>query len=543
MYCESVALTLQLIFCKLYYGGTVPDTVDLENCLGWTDVDAFVQRDALDFFKSLCLKLDEQMKGTEVEGCLQKIFLDLQLEIEGCQSIYDSFDKYVVNKGVFFVDLPPVLILKLNRLDSVNINDRYEFPLELDLDRDDRKYVLRDANKSVRNIYSLHSVLVHSDDVCGRHYYSFVRPTLSNQWYKFDENVAKVDSKMALEEQYAGEEGRNSNVYMLVYVRECDKEKIVFNMDGDYIGDHIKSKWRFDKEDTRYRQNMEGFDYFDLTEIEYVKNFFLTSDTPVKIINECVAKEFGVPVEFQRIWLCAKRKHETYRPSRPLISREKKRTIGKLSCTHFKKQEADLVLFLETEIGPDKKLLPPPEITQDDILLFFKFFESEKIIPCYVGRLFVNKHWDVASVIPKLKEMAGFNFDETVELYEELKYEPKVICHPLNIYASFADCLIKSGTIICCQKLHDFVIPYGTGFLQPALKKYRPREGQFYLERSRLHPYDNLLERLAYEFGLEDPSKIMLYTRDNGQYTRIVNDNQVSDLMYYQVLEHLDTNT
>ena len=36
------------------------------------------------------------------------------------------------------------------------INDRYEFPLTLDLDRENGKYLSPDANKSVRNLYSLH---------------------------------------------------------------------------------------------------------------------------------------------------------------------------------------------------------------------------------------------------------------------------------------------------------------------------------------------------------------------------------------------------
>lgn len=64
----------------------------------------------------------------------------------------------------------------------VKINDRYEFPLQLDLDRDDGKYLAPDADRSIRNLYTLHSVLVHSGRVHGGHYYAFIRPTLANQW-------------------------------------------------------------------------------------------------------------------------------------------------------------------------------------------------------------------------------------------------------------------------------------------------------------------------------------------------------------------------
>ncbi len=38
----------------------------------------------------------------------------------------------------------------------VQINDRYEFPLELDLDREDGKYLSPDADRLVQNKYTLH---------------------------------------------------------------------------------------------------------------------------------------------------------------------------------------------------------------------------------------------------------------------------------------------------------------------------------------------------------------------------------------------------
>jgi hypothetical protein len=38
----------------------------------------------------------------------------------------------------------------------MQINDRYEFPLQLDLDREDGKYLSPDADRSVRNHYTLH---------------------------------------------------------------------------------------------------------------------------------------------------------------------------------------------------------------------------------------------------------------------------------------------------------------------------------------------------------------------------------------------------
>ena len=45
----------------------------------------------------------------------------------------------------------------------------------MDLDRENFKYLTVDADKSVRNLYQLHSVLVHSGGVHGGHYYAFIR--------------------------------------------------------------------------------------------------------------------------------------------------------------------------------------------------------------------------------------------------------------------------------------------------------------------------------------------------------------------------------
>lgn len=61
-----------------------------------------------------------------------------------------SFFSYV------FGQLALLNILKL----EMQINDRYEFPLQLDLDRDNGKYLSPDADRSVRNLYMLHRYMV-----------------------------------------------------------------------------------------------------------------------------------------------------------------------------------------------------------------------------------------------------------------------------------------------------------------------------------------------------------------------------------------------
>jgi hypothetical protein len=62
------------------------------------------------------------------------------------------------------------------------------------------------ADRSVRNLYKLHSVLVHSGGVHGGHYYAYIRPD-GKTWLKFDDTAVTIeDGSKALEEQFGGED-------------------------------------------------------------------------------------------------------------------------------------------------------------------------------------------------------------------------------------------------------------------------------------------------------------------------------------------------
>ncbi|KAJ0469972.1 putative ubiquitinyl hydrolase 1 [Helianthus annuus] len=651
----SIPLALQSLFYKLQYNETSVATKELTKSFGWDTYDSFMQHDVQELNRVLCEKLEDKMKGTVVEGTIQKLFeghhmnyiecvnvdfkstrkesfYDLQLDVKGCRDVYASFDKYVeverlegdnkyhaeahglqdAKKGVLFIDFPPVLQLQLKRFEydftrdtMVKINDRYEFPLELDLDRENGKYLSPDADKSVRNLYTLHSVLVHSGGVHGGHYYAFIRPTLSDQWFKFDdERVTKEDMKRALEEQYGGEEelpqtnpGYNnapfkftkySNAYMLVYIRENDKDKIICDVDEKDIAEHLRirlKKEQEEKEDKRrYKAQAHlytiikvvardadlleqiGKDiYFDLVDHDKVHNFRIQKQTPFNQFKEEVAKQFGVPVQFQRFWIWAKRQNHTYRPNRPLTALEETQSVGQLREVSNKNNNAELKLFLEIEIGPDLHPLPPPDKSKDDILLFFKLYDPEKEELRYVGRFFVKSSGKPTEIILKLNERAGFSPDEEIELYEEIKFEPSVMCERLDKRSSFRSSQIEDGDIICFQKIikseGKYRYPDVPSFLEYVKNRQivhfrsldRPKEDDFCLELSKLHTYDDVVERVAQKLNLDDPSKIRLtphncysqqpkphpikYRVAEHLLDMLVHYNQVSDILYYEVLD------
>ncbi|KAJ6870701.1 hypothetical protein NC652_036376 [Populus alba x Populus x berolinensis] len=668
----SIPLALQSLFFKLQYNDTSVATKELTKSFGWDTYDSFMQHDVQELNRVLCEKLEDKMKGTVVEGTIQQLFeghhmnyiecinveykstrkesfYDLQLDVKGCRDVYASFDKYVeverlegdnkyhaeehglqdAKKGVLFIDFPPVLQLQLKRFEydfmrdtMVKINDRYEFPLQLDLDRENGKYLSPEADRECAKIYThftviavnviatwdvhdLLDVLVHSGGVHGGHYYAFIRPTLSDQWFKFDdERVTKEDVKRALEEQYGGEEelpqtnpGFNntpfkftkySNAYMLVYIRESDKDKIICNVDEKDIAEHLRirlKKEQEEKEDKRrYKAQAHlytiikvardedlkeqiGKDiYFDLVDHDKVRNFRIQKQTQFSLFKEEVAKELGIPVQFQRFWIWAKRQNHTYRPNRPLTPQEEAQSVGQLREVSNKTHNAELKLFLEVELGLDLCPIAPPEKTKEDILLFFKLYDPEKQELRYVGRLFVKNSSKPIEILAKLNQMAGFASEEEIELYEEIKFEPCVMCEHLDKRASFRTSQIEDGDIICFQKSppeneEDCRNPDVPSYLEYVHNRQivhfrsleKAKEDDFCLELSKLHTYDDVVERVARQIGLDDPSKIRLtshncysqqpkpqpikYRGVEHLSDMLVHYNQTSDILYYEVLD------
>ncbi|GKC24544.1 ubiquitin carboxyl-terminal hydrolase 12-like protein isoform X2 [Tanacetum coccineum] len=241
--------------------------------------------------------------------------------------------------------------------------------------------------------------------------------------------------------------------------------------------------------------------------------------------------------------------------------------VGQLREASNKVQNAELKLFLEIEIGPDLNPLPPPDKTKDDILLFFKLYDPEKEELRFVGRSFVKSLGKPIEIIPKLNQFAGFSPDEEIELYEEIKFEPSVMCERLEKRASFKSSQLEDGDIICFQKpsqsfdYEKYRYPDVPSFLEYVKNRQmvhfrsldRPKEDDFCLELSKLHTYDDVVERVAEKVGLDDPSKIRLtphncysqqpkpnpikYRVADHLLDMLVHYNQVSDILYYEVLD------
>lgn len=223
-----------------------------------------------------------------IRGLIDWLFrLDIQLNIKGHKHLEDSFKDYIAvetlegenryqaeglglqdaKKGVIFQTLPPVLHLHLMRFEYdfqrdaqvkvgpyfigagiprilidhvlllVQINDRFEYPLEIDLTP-----FVEAGEKPEKYIYRLHGVLVHAGDVNGGHYYVLIKPTADGRWLRFDdERVTPVTDREVLEDNFGVDHYVNgqlkpmkalpkrhvTSAYFLVYIRDTHVDEVL----------------------------------------------------------------------------------------------------------------------------------------------------------------------------------------------------------------------------------------------------------------------------------------------------------------------------
>ncbi|KAF3669131.1 putative protein EIN4-like, partial [Capsicum annuum] len=211
--------------------------------------------------------------------------------------------------------------------------------------------------------------------------------------------------------------------------------------------------------------------------------------------------------------------------------------------------------------------VPPPEKIKEDILLFFKLYDPSKEEIRYAGRLFVKGSGKPLEILAKLNELAGFLPDEEIELFEEIKFEPNVMCEHINRNLSFRGCQLEDGDIICFQKSlrkqgnEQYRFPEVPSFLEYVHNRQvvrfcsleKSKEDEFTLELSKQNNYDEVVECLARHLHLDDPSKVRLTShncysqhpkpqpiRYHGvdRLTEILSHyNQTSDILYYEVLD------
>lgn len=288
----SVAYSLQKLFYDLLVEKKPISTNRLVKSFGWSRDQIFIQHDIQEFNLQLSDLMEKRMKGTSVEGtfkflfegkvlnyieCLdveyksnkEESFSDIQLTVKGCNNIYESFNEYTkeeilegddkyeagdlgkqrAKKGIRFLEFPNVMILQLKRFEynmkkdiMDKINDYFEFYEEIDL-----KNYVSDTNKNSSDEdykYTLHSIVIHKGSMNNGHYYAYIRPDTSDNWYHFnDESVRQADKYEVFKSNFGGfnkiyrhkdkgviaefNQRTDASAYILVYIKNSLRDQIL----------------------------------------------------------------------------------------------------------------------------------------------------------------------------------------------------------------------------------------------------------------------------------------------------------------------------
>ena len=253
---SSIVLSLQRLFYDLITNHCPVSARNLINSFGWTREQIQIQHDVQEFNQLLIEEMEKRMKGTSVEGSINKMltgkynnyiqcmnvdckreieetYNEIQLTVKGYNNIYESFNSYtaeeildnedkyetekygkqIAKKGIKFLSFPPVLFLQLKRFEynskkdiMVKINDYFEYYNEIELSNYVDAEMLK-INKKENFLYELHSVIVHQGNANSGHYFAYIKQSNNNrEWLLFnDENVRPADNYEIFRQNFGGQ--------------------------------------------------------------------------------------------------------------------------------------------------------------------------------------------------------------------------------------------------------------------------------------------------------------------------------------------------
>ncbi|KAG0040633.1 hypothetical protein BGZ82_000591 [Podila clonocystis] len=579
---KSVALALQRVFYQLATSTNSVGTTELTRSFGWNSLDSFMQHDVQEFNRVLQDNLEGKMKGTAAEGAIQKLFVgkmksyikcidvdyessrvenfyDIQLNVKGCKTLRDSFANYIdvetldgenkyqaeglglqdARKGVIFESLPPVLHLQLKRFEydierdaMVKINDRHEFPLEIDL----AEFVAEGEEKRKAGPhgfnYTLHGVLVHSGDLHGGHYFALLKPERDGKWFRFDDDrVTQVTLKEVLDENYGGGDTspenlasmtmamrqlnrhkRFTNAYMLVYIRNSDMDEILRPLTTGDIPEHLLRRLDDEKAalETKKKEREELTHFFNAyvisdTDFKAHSGFDLYSPMthPAKHIKvrkqesfgtfrAVVANSYGYPEDQLRVWTLVKRQNDTVRTDSPIPDTELSTSMEVIREKFGTRSQADMRFYIEVSDKNAKTPNGKSSWFQNDsqsgtIMIFIKYYDPFTSTLEGIGKLHVQKQSKVGEIVPQLLEKKGlpsstavklFEISSTADTIQEIK--PMMI-EPMKMKATFSNCEIQGGDIVVFQK--DLTPKEVTELQQQGLRPSAPQHYEYIFNR------------------------------------------------------------
>ncbi|CDW84271.1 ubiquitin carboxyl-terminal hydrolase 40 [Stylonychia lemnae] len=246
-------------------------TQELTKAFGWDNNEELQQQDVQELNRVLFDIVERSLKDTAYEALIDQLyrgnlshliicqkcntprvreekFLDLLVQVKNCKDICESLQKFFAFdkldgdnqlfcdhcnektdtlKGQRITKLPPILTICLARFDidytkweRIKVNDRFEYPLEIDL----KDFVEPDALPlQADTVYELKSIIIHRGGAYGGHYYAYIQDELQEgDWHlqmpeqfskepKVVEKVKYDPKKFMTEEQIKAEEEAKLN--------------------------------------------------------------------------------------------------------------------------------------------------------------------------------------------------------------------------------------------------------------------------------------------------------------------------------------------
>ncbi|CAH2236828.1 jg8579 [Pararge aegeria aegeria] len=532
-------------------------------------------------------------KNVNVSSTRVETFYDIQLNIKGKKNIDESFKDYIntetldgenkydagehglqeAEKGVIFASFPPVLHLHLMRFQydpitdsSVKFNDRFEFYEHINLDA-----YLQEKPETPAD-YTLHAVLVHSGDNHGGHYVVFINPKGDGKWCKFDDDVVSRCTKQeAIEYNYGGHDDDLSltvrhctNAYMLVYIRDSQLKTVLQEVTQADIPTELSERLAEEKriETIRRKERNEahlymnvnvvleeafdghqGNDLYDPERAHY-RVFRVRKQATATELMEMLAENFRYPQSHLRPWPFSARSNQTCRPTCLDITNDQSKTVADIS-----ENMNPWNIFLEM-LPPDSgfNLLPPFD-KENDVVLFFKFYDPKQKRIHYCGHHYLPIASRPADLIPILNKRAGFPPGTPLVLYEEIKPD---FVEKINNYNEPLEKVLDElmdGDIIVFERAdnrhEDMELPTCQDYFKYIFYKVEvqfvdktvPNDPGFTMELSMQMRYDQMARAVGQRLNV-DPFLIQFFKCQNYKDTpglplRYSYDGILKDLLVY----------
>lgn len=516
----SIPLNLQRLFCMMQLGKSAPSTADLTKSFGWNQRETMQQQDVQEFCRVLLQNLIDKLRSTDLSSSIDSLFCghtrtyiefpdlkedfkkeiieefkDLSLVVKNIKNLreslhlelqrseldepYDTGDygKQRAVMGMEYLDFPSILHIHLRRFDRdpfrstfIKINDRFEFPKEIDLS----EFLAKDAARNKGSVYDLYGVLVHSGGYMCGHYYCYLKTTAnSDQWFKFDDmNVTYATDKEAIDNNFGGKNGENFSGYMLVYVRRDDVNEIFKPVPDENVPQHLREF---------LTQMMEGNGPSNLGSLELrvtdentlalncikcktgfdsminQKNIHIPRNHTIEDLYNTIASLYEIDRSTFRLWKCSQYSTPSYilTPSNDLVTK------------HLPNYTLVFVNTLIDYVNPlkpkdEEKVVYDLLIPEDKICIFTKFFFYYDE-PCinYIGSLVMNSNSSFRDLCEEINRRTGL--PEGTQLLGFLEEPQKTAT--LVTGNTLSECRITTGSIVIFQ-----ILP-GSGSPQPSIIK------------------------------------------------------------------------